>query len=648
MKKLALISLPLLLAACGGPGAPGTSSATVSASTFNVSLSSLSDTGSTTYTFTNRAGAHETTINTATLTWTDVGTATEKSETVNIPAFTLPAGLTCPAATTPTASCDFNDPATTYAERSLTRTINNADLFRKVLADNPNVTALPVDVKFSNTANALGFTFTSTVTNAGGGTGEGGSNPTPVAKPPTPVLNINTAGVGPFSGKLSVSVSGNFDAVSTVDKIILEVTDPSGNVDNTSYVSTSASATFSLDTSKYKDGNLKLRVIALTKEGLRGETSPRTVQITNISAPSFEILSPDAGTTITGPTTVRVQIREGNTPFTLQVASGANDVRLDVRDFRGEIVQTAFANAQQVSPGVLEAFIPLDLIGPSFSSNTYSLELSAVALLSNSTNVTLAANTTINTQVSDNKPPALSVIMPAYITDPYATLDVRAIFSRRSALMIQASDDKQVTSIRVDFVCNDATKLPEQECPRAPYTYNIPGQATAIGSEVLYRVFDIGAQMDGQPYVQNGNYTLRVTAYDGSSANIQEFPLRISRADIDSDIANLGDQSIVDNLIYDTTPKELNITSARWTVPGTTQNDVRVATLIYDNTALTMTPTAVRIDPVVRKGVPIEYPRGFNDIGQYRTDFIVQDLTTGVTRYYQGQSVSVKRNVEKP
>jgi hypothetical protein len=648
MKKLALISLPLLLAACGGPGAPGTSSATVSASTLNVNLSSVSDAGSTTYTFTNRAGARETTIDTATLTWTDAGTATEKSETVSIPAFTLPAGLTCPTATTPTASCDFNDPATSYGERSVTHAINNADLFRKVLAVNPSVSALPVDVKFSNTANTLGFTFTSTVTSAGGGSGDGGSKPTPVAKPPAPVLNINTLGTGSFSGKLSVSVSGNFDAVSTVDKTILEVTDPLGNVDNTSYVSTSASATFSLDTAKYKDGDLKLRVIALTKEGLRGETAARTVQIANISAPSFEILSPDAGATITGPTTVRVQIREGNTPFTLQVANTTNDVRLNVRDFRGEIVKTAYAKAQQVSPGVQEAFIPLDLIGPNFSSNTYTLELSAVALLSNSASVTLAANTSVSTQVSDNKPPALSVIMPAYITDPYASADVRAIFSRRSALMIQASDDKQVTSIRVDFVCNDSTALPGQECPRAPYTYNIPGQPTTVGNEVLYRVFDIGAQMDGQPYVQNGNYTLRVTAYDGSSANIQEFPLRVSRADVDSDIVNLADQSTVDNIVYDTTPKELNITSARWIVPGITQNDVRVATLTYDNTGLAITPTAIRVDPVVRAGSLIAYPRNFNDVGQYRTDFIVQDLKTGVTRYYQGQPVTVKRNLEKP
>lgn len=648
MKKLALISLPLLIAACGGSGTPGgTSSVNVSASSLSVNLSTASDTGSTTYTFTNRAGGRETTISTATLTWTDAGTKAEQSATVNIPSFALPAGLTCPAATSATASCDFNDKATTYAERSLSRTINNADLFRKVLADNPSVTALPVDIKFNNTSNTLGFTFTSTSTATTPGGPETGGPTKPVAKPPAPVLTVNTAGSGPFSGKLSVTVSGNFDAVSTVDKIILEVTDPSGNVDNTTYVSAAASATFSLDTSKYKDGDLKLRVIALTKEGLRGETSPRTVQVSNISAPTFEILSPDAGATITGPTTVRVQIREGNTPFTLKGLSGVNNVRLDVRDFRGEIVKTTYGAVQQISSGVFEAFIPLDLIGSEFSSNSYLLETSAIAQLSNGSNVNVGASTKIVTQVGDNKPPALSVIMPAYKDDPYSSTNVRAIFSRNSALMIQASDDKQVTSIRVDFVCNDATKLLGQECPRAPYTYNIPGPGTSVGTEVLYRVFDIGAQMDGQPYIQNGNYTLRVTAYDGSSANIQEFPVRMSRAAVDSDIANLESQSIIDKIVLDTTPDELNITSARWVVPGTTVNDVRVATLIYDNNGSILTPISSRIDPIVPKGTTIELTRGFIEVGNYRTDFIVQDLLTGVTRYYQGRILGVKKNAAK-
>lgn len=458
---------------------------------------------------------------------------------------------------------------------------------------------------------------------------------------PTPVLTINTAGTAPYSGSLSVTVAGNYDATSTVDRIILEVTDANGNVDNTTYVSNAPTATFSVDTSKYVDGNLTLRAIALTKEGLRGETAIRTVQIRNVSAPTLTILSPDTNATLTGPATVRVQLRQGNTPFTLQsLDSDDNDVRLGVRDFRGQIVKTVFGKAQKVSDGVYEAYLPLDLISSDFSSNAYTLEVGAAATLADGSVRTLGSAVQISTQVSDNKPPALSVLMPAYIVDPYTNANVRGILSRNSALMLQASDDNGVSSLRVDFVCDDVTKLAGQECPRAPYSYNVPvGEAG-----IFFRVFEIGALLDAQPYVQNGNYTLRVTAYDGRNANIQEFPVRVSRAAVDSDIANLASQSTVDNVVYDSRPGELNIVSARWIIPGTTANPVRVATLAYDNTLNVLIPSRQRIDPVLPAGTSIQVTQGFSEPGSYRIDYIVEDLVTGVTRYYQGGIIVVKKN----
>lgn len=641
MKRLwPALSLPLLLAACGTTGAPGASVVNVTASKLSVNATASDGAGAATaYTFTNKAGSREVTINSATLTWVTPGTTATLTATVSIPAFTLPAGVTCPAAATnPAAICNFNSPGADFGDRSLTRSISDADLFSKVLAANPSVTKLPVTVQFNSTANALNFTFTS---QPSGGTGGG---TTPVIKAPAPVLTLNTAGAAPYSGSLSVTVAGNYDATSTVDRLILEVTDASGNVDNTTYVSSSPTATFSVDTSKYVDGNLTLRAIALTKEGLRGETAARTVQIRNISAPTLAILSPDAGATLTGPTTVRVQLRQGNTPFTLQsLDTTGNDVRLSVRDFRGQIVKTVLGKAQKVSDGVYEAYLPLDLIGPDFSSNAYTLEVSAAATLADGSSRTLGSAVQISTQVSDNKPPALSVLMPAYIVDPYTNANVRGILSRNSALMLQVSDDNGVSSLRVDFVCDDATKLAGQECPRAPYSFNVP--VSDVGG-IFYRVFEIGALLDGQPYVQNGNYTLRVTAYDGKNANIQEFPVRVSRAAVDSDIANLESQPATDSFVYDTRPGELDTVSARWFVPGTTANPVRVVTLAYDNTLDTLVPSRQRIDPVLPAGTSIQASQRFNEVGSYRIDFIVQDLVTGVTRYYQGSRVNVKKNAE--
>lgn len=632
MKKfLPALTLPLLLAACGTNGRPGAFVVNVTADKLTVDTGNG---GATVYTFTNKAGSREVAINSATLTWVTPGTTAAQTATVSIPSFTLPAGVTCPAAATnPSATCDFNEAGSAFGDRSLSRTISDAELFAKVMAANPSVSKLPITVQFNSAANALNFSLTAT---AGGGDGA------PVQpKAPAPVLTINTAGAAPYSGSLSVTVAGNYDATSTVDRVILEVTDAAGNVDNTTYVSSSPTATFSVDTSRYVDGGLSLKAIALTKEGLRGETATKTVQIRNVSAPTLAILSPDAGATLTGPTTVRIQLRQGNTPFTLQALDRTgSDVRLSVRDFRGQIVKTMLGKAQQISEGVYEAYLPLDLIGPDFSSNAYTLEVSAAATLADGSTRTLSNAAQISTQVSDNKPPALSVLMPAYINDPYTNVDVRGILSRNSALMIQASDDNGVSSVRVDFVCDDATKVGGQECPRAPYSYNVP---VSEEGGVFSRVFEIGALLDGQPYVQNGNYTLRVTAYDGKNANIQEFPVRVSRAAVDSSIAGLDD-FMTTIVIPDDRPGQLNPTSATWEVLGTTINPVRVATLAYDENQNALVPSRTRVEPELPAGTVLRYSQMFKEEGAYRIDLIVQDLVTGVTRYYRGGGVEVKKN----
>lgn len=629
MKKLPLLTLSLILAACGSQTSPDGGSVAVSARSSTVTASSGNLTGSTSFTFTNKAGAREVTVSTATITWTDPTSNTAKSETVNLSPFTLPSGFTC---ANTTSSCNYNDPGTTPADRAVDKTISDADLFSKILTANPSVTSLPLTVRFNNSQNSVPFTFTSKTTTGGDGSG------TPAETAPAPLITINSTGTPPFSGSLSVSVSGNFDVTSKVKGLVLEVRDSKGNIDNTTYTSANANATFSIDTTKYADGDLTLKAIALTESNLRGESTTQTVKVLNVAAPTMSIVSPDAGTTITGPTTVRVQFRQSVSTFKLQPLSGKDDVKLEVRDFRGQVVKTLYGQALQVSSGIYEAFIPLDIIGPEFSSNTYNITATAQAVLADGSTRSLSSSNNVTTQVSDNKPPALSILMPGYIADPYTT-PTRAIITRTSAIAIQTSDDNGVSSLRVDLVCDPATAVAGQVCPSAPYSYNVPVNLAGI----MFRVFELGALMDAQPYVQNGNYTMRVTSYDGTNANIQEMPIRISRTASESVIAGLA-SGVVTTVVPDSTPGAVNPTSATWTIPGATTNEVRVITLAYDNTMATLTPTRQRIDPVLPAGTTLSVTQSFKDEGSYRIDYIVQDLTTGFTRYYQGGEVVVKKN----
>lgn len=632
MKRLIpALTLPLLLAACNPENAPGASRVTVTSSKLTANLGTA-DTN-TTYTFTSVAGSKASTINSATLSWTDA-TGGTKTATADLTTISLPSGFTCGA--TGSASCNFNDASTTPGDRSVAVSISDAILFSKFKAANPSVDSKTVNVQFNGAANSLPFTVTTAV-QSNPGTGSGG---TTTEKAPIPLVNINTTGTQPYSGTLSVTVSGNYDVTSKVKSLVLQVTDAKGNTDNTTHTSTNPSATFSIDTTRYSDGTLTIKAIALTESGLRGESTAQEVKIQNVSAPTMQILSPDSGSTLSGPATVRVQIRQSTTSFTLSPIDAANnDVRLDVRDYRGQVVKTVTGKALVISEGILEAFIPLDLIGPEFSSNAYTITATAQAKLADGTTRSLNANTSVTTEVNDNKPPALSILMPAYITDPYTNTGLRGTFTRNSAMMLQASDDNGVTSIRVDLTCDEATKTTAQTCPRAPYTYNIPVNQAGV----FYRVFELGAQLDGQPYVQDGNYTLRVTAFDGSKANIQEFPIRISRQASASQIAGLSN-GVLTTTVPDTRPGQLNPTSATWTIPGQTTNPVRIATLAYDQTMATLVPSRQRIDPVLPAGTTISLTQGFNKAGTYRIDFIVEDLVTGVVRYYQGGEVVVKEN----
>ena len=104
---------------------------------------------------------------------------------------------------------------------------------------------------------------------------------------PQPVITINNTETGAISNILSVTVSGGFAPGVQPAQLILEVTDSRGVVDTTTYTSTNTTANFSVDTTKYPDGILKLRAIAIDKNDLRGESAVKQVQILNLVRAEF-------------------------------------------------------------------------------------------------------------------------------------------------------------------------------------------------------------------------------------------------------------------------------------------------------------------------------------------------------------------------
>ncbi|WP_424951793.1 hypothetical protein [Deinococcus sp.] len=599
---------------------------------------------STTFTFTNKAGGSAINISSATLNF-----GTSKPLTISFPNISVPSGFSC--ADGGTSGCSTAN--LQFSSSTIAKAIKDADLFGQLPALNGGQTSFPVEVDFAGVMNAL--TFTVNVSNPSSGT------TTPNA--PAPVLVINNTEAQPYSNILSVTVSGGIAAGVAASQVILEVTDASGLVDTTSYVSKNASSTFSVDTTKYPDGVLSLRAVAIDANNQTGTSATKQVQIRNLVAPSFDLVNPTTGSTVNGSVVAKVQIRRNNTAFTFP----DSNVTFNILDYRGQVVRTLTGPISQPNPGVYEATATFDINGPQFPNNIYTVEAkTAVLLTGESAARTLQTRNQFTTQNSNNKPPALIIQMPARPNTYDLAQKKFPVINRNSGVMVQISDDNNITNVQMQLTCDVSIKLPSQTCPASEYQINFPINKSGL----LYRVFNIGTLLDGEPYVENGNYILRFTVSDGTNTNIQEIPVTVDRTR--SSIANLtvsqtgidpnacskelsvdsyftGISGVIDgvNFVPDATSTSCSIPGKFNKALDTVQNSVRVIRLQYDSNGEGLAvelPTLIGIAPELPAGSTISGQTSPPLPGTYRTSFIVEDLTTGVVVMYQGDNVAVKTN----
>ncbi|WP_216325157.1 hypothetical protein [Deinococcus aestuarii] len=454
---------------------------------------------------------------------------------------------------------------------------------------------------------------------------------------PTPVLLINNTGAQPYSNVLSVTASAGVAPGIALKQLILEVTDANGIVDTTTYTASSENATFNIDTTKFPDGALKLRAIAIDATDQRGTSGVNTVQISNLVAPTLTIVSPTNGGSVTGITDVTIQVRRNNTGF--DFTAQTDNVALDVIDSRGQLVTTQTGTLSKVNEGLYQATLSVDFNATQYLNGAYTLKARTNVLLSGeSTARTLTAVNDVSNLSRVGVPPALNIILPAfYGDDPNSPQSgKRPVLTRKSAIAVQVSDSDAIQQVQLQFTCDQATRLPTQSCNTSAYNFNFP-----IGEAGLfYRVFDTGVLIDGQPFVENGNYVMRVTATDAAgNSNIKEINVVVDRSS--AGIANLGP---VVTTTFESAASKYTPASALWRVQGTNVNPVRIISLWYDGGGEGLSreiPTLVGIETDAAPGSVIGSGTSFNKAGSYRQDFLVQDLVTGVVELYPGGLVNV-------
>lgn len=446
---------------------------------------------------------------------------------------------------------------------------------------------------------------------------------------PSPVLQINNTDPEPYGNILSITASAGVAAGISVKQMILQVTDSRGIVDTTTFVTSSENATFNIDTTKYPDGLLKLQLIAIDSLDKRGASSVKSVTIANSVAPTITIVSPTNGANVSGPTNIDIQFRQNNTPFSFVNPNA----KLEIVDGRGQVVSVLTAPITKVNQGLWQAVASVDFNATQYLNAQYTLRASTqVNLQGESSARTLVASSSVDNKSVVGEAPALNIILPVFYD---AQAKLRPTLTRKSAVAVQVSDSDNIQRVQLQFVCDPITKLPTQSCNTDAYNFNIPIGAAGL----FYRVFNTGVLIDGQPFVEDGNYVMRFTATDAAgNSNIREMAVAIDRSK--TGIFNLGPLNTTKT---ESPTSKYTPASATWALSGTNSNTIRVLDLRYtgNDVATSERPGSVAIASQVDPNSQITITETFASAGEYKHDYLVQDLSTGVVEYYPGGVVRV-------
>lgn len=647
MKKLAILTLPLLLAACNSDGNSGNGNGgniTVTPNKTTIALNPSSRDGQTSYTFTNAAGGPATVISSAVVSWVDPVTKAAQSSTVSLGKFTVPAGKVCPQGG---SDCFGGD--ATFVEQSITKTISDNLLFSDILAKNPSVRDLPVTVAFNNVAPTTMY-FTSQVVTPPGET------PKPVENAPAPTLSL--VGTGPYTKAMTVQVSGNFDAGSEVGKVVLEITDSKGFKDNSTYVSSNSQASFSVDTTRFANGIVKMQVVAYTKSGLQGTSTIESVTFANILNPVMSITAPGNGSTVNNPIIpVKVVIaKNGNTDFTFDPTT----LQVELQDFRGVAIDkrnAANGNPLSCSPSVDKATYTCEgsFKMAELTADIYTIQATANVNVvgATPTNQTISATSSFTANTSSVLPPSALIRFPTAYTDAAGNRRP-AVIDAQSGLFATLGDNVAIGSLIVTAVGPFDRNVIEPDGTR---------QCTS-SSEVIGQGLNVTlATLKGSsasPYIQDNifltNLDIDSSGFVPNSAQGQRYDLRVVTSDIEGNrniqcVPVIVDRNLqrpmYDRSYLQTIPKEpnlvsgqLNYNSADWQLGGITNNSRVVAALYKDGNIV---DTAFIGGTGSDKSVTVNF--GFAVPGNYTVRWLIQDMTTGVVTSVTGRSVAVVRNL---
>jgi hypothetical protein len=278
---------------------------------------------------------------------------------------------------------------------------------------------------------------------------------------------------------------------------------------------------FSVDTTKFPNGTFELKARATDKSGLSTTSSPVTVTINNVLGPILQITSPTNNSTLSGATTVTVNILKRSSNYTY-----TSDLTVEFFDYRGtSIGKKTVALVGQTGATNNYTSDAFDL--NNFPNDLYTIKASATVNVTDEPAPRAVTDTiTIKNINSNLTPPAAIIAHPIRIPSNEQQLDTGAlpIFSQAFGYIIaNLSDDKGIVSTELRMTCTSCGSLGPVNALEQYIGYNPPVFSTTAL---------LGFDANGTPFLPNGIYTMRLVTQDtDGNRNIQEMKIKLSRND---------------------------------------------------------------------------------------------------------------------
>lgn len=278
---------------------------------------------------------------------------------------------------------------------------------------------------------------------------------------------------------------------------------------------------FSVDTTKFSNGSFELKARATDKSGLSTTSNAVTVTINNVLGPILQITSPTNNATLSGATTVTVNILKRSSDFAY-----TSDLAIEFFDYRGTSIgkKTIVLTGQTGATNnyTSDAF---DL--NNFPNDLYTIKASVTVNVTGEPAPRAVTDTITIKNINTNlTPPAAVISLPIRLASNQQQLDSGAlpIFSQTFGYIIaNLSDDKGIVSTELRMTCTSCGLLGPVNALEQYIAYSPPvTQTTAL----------LGFDANGTPYLPDGIYTMRLVTQDTEgSRNIQEMKVKLSRND---------------------------------------------------------------------------------------------------------------------